>query len=141
MRTLARKKNQTKRQASDNFTRVSTATSAASRKEHPILQLQHTIGNHAMQGLLQAMAAGLDRPGNSATTRWAHDCSRIPVYAKPSLKIQTELTVNSTGDQYDQEADRIADHEMQLPPLQLKHTCPCNGGCVKCQTEQPEQEP
>ena len=72
---------------------------------HLLLQLQQTIGNQAVQRLLQA-----------------------------------KLKIGLPGDQYEQEADRVADQVMRLPDPQLQRACPCGGGCPKCQTEQLGQE-
>ena len=41
--------------------------------------------------------------------RFGHDFSRIPTYARAVGTIQTKLAVNKPGDEYEQEADRIAD--------------------------------
>jgi hypothetical protein len=56
-----------------------------------------------------------DVKGDSATTetaRFGHDFSRISVYSEMPLKIQAKLTVSTPGDQYEQEADQVADSVM-----------------------------
>ncbi len=60
-----------------------------------ILQLQRSLGNRAVGALL----------GRSKTQR--------PV-------IQAKLTVNFPGDQYEQEADRVAEEVMRMPTVQQK---------------------
>jgi hypothetical protein len=57
-----------------------------------------------------------------------------------SIKIQPKLRVNTTGDAYEQEADRIADRVMRMPDSQLQRTCPCGGGCPKCQAKGQDHE-
>jgi hypothetical protein len=44
--------------------------------------------------------------------------------------LQTKLTVNEPGDQYEQEADRVAEHVMRMPdtPLRLQRKCGCGDG-------------
>jgi len=42
-----------------------------------------------------------------------HDFSRIPLHPAP-VAIQTKLTINTPGDQYEQEADRIAEQVMRM---------------------------
>src|SRR4029077_14923992 len=56
----------------------------------------------------------------TASGRFGHDFSQIPVHAKASVKIQPKLAVNTPGDIYEQEADRVSDEvmHMQDPPLQ-----------------------
>ncbi len=52
---------------------------------HPILQLQQTVGNQAVQRLLR------------------------------SRTIQAKLTISQPGDAYEQEADRVAEHVVRMP--------------------------
>ena len=55
-------------------------------------------------------------PLDSATgASFGHDFSRIPVNAKAPVKIQTTLTVNTPGDVYEQEADRISGQVLAAP--------------------------
>ena len=55
-----------------------------------VVGLQRTIGNRAVQGVLQA-----------------------------KLQIQAQLEVSEPGDFYEQEADRVADQVMSMPELNL----------------------
>src|ERR1017187_2481900 len=68
-----------------------------------------------------------------------HDFSRISIHPSP-LAIQTKLTVNTPGDQYEQEADRIAEKVMRMPEPQLQRKCGCGGSCSDCQKEHTGQE-
>ena len=43
-----------------------------------------------------------------------HDFSRIPIFADKRTFIQPKLTINTPGDIYEQEADRMADQVMNL---------------------------
>ena len=76
---------------------------------HPLLQLQRTIGNRAVNRLLQ------------------------------SRTLQAKLTVSQPGDVYEQEADRVADQVMRMPDPAVQRTCaPCAAGgppCPKCADE------
>jgi hypothetical protein len=54
--------------------------------------------------------------------------------------IQTKLAINKPGDEYEQEADHISEHVMQMPEPKLQRACTCGAGCPKCQTEQPGRE-
>jgi len=47
--------------------------------------------------------------------RFGHDFSRIPTYTPASGVMQTKLAVNKPGDEYEQEADRIADQVLAAP--------------------------
>jgi hypothetical protein len=61
---------------------------------HPILQLQRTIGNRRVAQLIHA--------------------KRLTQQGK-ILGLQRKLTVGAAGDQYEQEADRVADQVMRMP--------------------------
>jgi Domain of unknown function (DUF4157) len=74
-------------------------------------------------------------PGPSATTRFAHDFSRIPVHFKAPVGLQAKLTVNTPGDIYEQEADRIAEQVTSMTEPQVERTCAC-GGCAACGNKQ-----
>jgi outer membrane protein OmpA-like peptidoglycan-associated protein len=90
---------------------------------------------------VQAKSDGLeDVSDRTASGRFGHEFSRIPVHAKASVKIQSKLAVNTPSDIYEQEADRVSEQVMRLPVPQLQRACPCGGGCPKCQTEQPDHE-
>jgi hypothetical protein len=69
-----------------------------------------------VQRLLQVNNEGLEVEFSTlATARLGHDFSRIPVYATAPVKAQTKLTVNTPGDLYEREADRVADEVMRVP--------------------------
>jgi hypothetical protein len=87
--------------------------SPASASVHPILQLQQTIGNQAVQRLLR------------------------------SRTIQAKLAISQPGDIYEQEADRVAEHVMRMSEPAVQRACaPCSAGgapCPKCSAEKKEE--
>jgi hypothetical protein len=81
-----------------------------------IVPLQGTIGNQAMQRMLQTHAEELNTgSATTASTRFARDFNRIPVHASAPRGLQPKLMVNTPGDIYEQEADRIADQVLAAP--------------------------
>ena len=60
------------------------------------------------------------------------DFSRIPIQAKPAI--------NTPGDQYEQEAHRVAEQVMRMPEPQVQRKCACGGSCSECQREHAGQE-
>jgi Domain of unknown function (DUF4157) len=65
------------------------------------------MGNQAVPRLQRANAEDISMaPGAAAPTRFGHDFGRIPVY--PEM-------LNTPGDTYEQEADRLADRVMRMP--------------------------
>lgn len=57
---------------------------------------------------------------NGMKGRFFHDFSQIPVCGKATTPIQTKLRINTPGDVYEQEADRIADQVMRMPDPQVQ---------------------
>src|SRR5262249_8735743 len=107
----------------------------------PLLYLQRTIGNRAVLRMLQTHAKKLKAgvPG-TASPRFGHELSWIPIHLLAAGAIQTKLAINQPGDIYEQEADRVSAQVMNISAPQVQRTCPCGGECPKCQTEQPSQE-
>ena len=74
---------------------------------NPVLQLQQTFGNQAVQRLLR---------------------SRV---------IQARLNISQPGDPFEQEADRVAEKVMRMPAPAVQRACaPCSSGgssCPKCE--------
>jgi hypothetical protein len=107
-----------------------------------ILHLQRTIGNRAVQRLLQARPDGLEAISSSKElTRFADDFNQKPVHAKSPASAQAKLAVSSPRDTYEQEADRVAAEVMRMPEPTVQRASACAGGCPKYQTEQPHPEP
>lgn len=113
MRTLALKPKATLKTKPVKSTQPARALPRQSRDVH---SLQRTIGNYAIQRMLQDNAEELN--SDSATTkstRFTYDLSQVPIHPKAGIRIQTKLTVSTPGDIYEQEADRVADQVMRMP--------------------------
>jgi hypothetical protein len=74
--------------------------------------------------LMQERADGLI-PGLSGTAspRFGSNHSRASVGSAAAGAIQTKLTVNTPGDEYEQEADRVADEVMRMPEQRVPRMC------------------
>ena len=73
------------------------------------LPFQRTIGNSAVQRLLQTNDKELNEgSARSASTRFAHDFSRIPLHTKAHADVQPKLMNSIPRDIFAQEADRVA---------------------------------
>ena len=136
MRTFAPKQNAIRAAKSASSAKPGRALAGQSAEVRSILRLQRTIGNQAVQRLLQSNAEEFEA-GSAITgsTHFAHDFSRIPLHAISRAKIQSKPNVSTPGDIYEQEADRVADQLMRMPKLQLQRACPCGGECHRCQKE------
>lgn len=141
MRTFVHKQKPTQQTKSSNSARPGRAFSAQSREVRSILHLQHTIGNHAVQRLLQSNVEELHPESvTPASTRFGHNFSRMPIFSPSPIQVQPKLTVSAPGDMYEQKADRVADQVMRTSDWELQSACTCGGGCPKCQAGQPVQE-
>ena len=141
MRTFAEKPKATQQTTSAKSTTPGRAHFGQSRKVNSILHLQRTLGNQAMQRMLQTKAEDLEAGWPAPeVTRVAHDFSQIPVHPKSPASVQAKLTIGPPRDIYEQEADRVSEQVMSMPEPQLQRVCACGGECPKCQTEQSGQE-
>ena len=137
MRTFAQKPKAPQQATPAKPTRPARSHFGQSPEVNSILHLQRTIGNQALQRMLQTHVEKSEaRSTAAAPPRFAHDFSRIPAHSHAG--IQPKLMVNTPGDIYEQEADRVADQVMRMPEPQLQRACACGGACPRCQTEQPE---
>jgi len=92
MRIFAQQKNQPQQKPSAGLARSNRLAPSAGHEAHPLLHLQRTLGNRAVQRLQQD---GLNSP--------------------TAMKIQRQLAVSTPGDTYEQEADDISEQVMLMP--------------------------
>jgi hypothetical protein len=53
-----------------------------------------------------------------------------PLFARP---LQAKLAINTPGDEYEQEADRISERVMRMPEPQVQRACDGDAGCAQRQ--------
>lgn len=46
--------------------------------------------------------------------------------------LQMKLSMSKPGDQYEKEADRVADQVMRMPDTKMQRACACGGACPEC---------
>lgn len=142
MKTFAQSKNQAQKTVSASLARPDLATPGPDHREHPVLHLQRAISNQALQRMAQTRAeerqAGLT---GTASPRFGHDFSQIPLHPPVTGAIQTKLAINKPGDEYEQEADRVAAQVMRMPEPRLQRACVGGGASSTCQTEELAQAP
>ena len=70
------------------------------------------------------------RPQTATSGQFDREHSNV--YSQPTRGLlQTKLAINTPGNAYEQEADRVAEQVMRLPASQP--ACSCGGGCAQCQ--------
>ena len=116
MRTFTQKAKPTQQTMSPKTTVPGRVHFGQSREVNSILHLQRTIGNQAVQRLLEGnMGNGKEDSTTTGIPRLGHDFSQIPIHSSAPVGIQPKLTVSTPGDMYEQEADRVAGMVMQAP--------------------------
>ena len=109
------------------------------------LTLQSKIQTHSAEVKAELPALGQPRLG--------YDFGRIPLFAKESGAIPSYLDASS-GDRYEQEADRVAVAVMRMPapeagvvaefsniPRAIQKKCECGGTCANCGQQGYREEP
>src|SRR5215475_1482299 len=113
MRACAQKPEATQENKSATSAMLRRAGSAPGGVVNSILHLQRTIGNRAVQRRLRGQTANVKRESlPTTTTRVGDDFGPKPTDARALAGRRAKLTVNTPGDAYEQEADRIADQVM-----------------------------
>ena len=139
MRTFVQTQHQPQKPVPPNHVRSHTATPGLHLRANPILRLHRTSANPAVEGMSQTRAdecnTGLS---GKASPYFGHDFSRIPIRPLTRGTIQTKLTANTPGDEYEREADRTAEQVLRMPEPKSQRACTCGGACPTCQTKQPE---
>lgn len=68
--------------------------------------------------------------------RAGHDFAQLGIFAPQLVRIQRKLAINKPGDEYEQQADRVADHVTRAAEPQIQRACACGGSCSKCSGEE-----
>lgn len=111
MRIHAQKQNQPQQQASTNIIRSNAERLTASPIAHSIMHLQRSIGNQAVQRVLQAYAGGLEvNSDTSPSTHSGHDFNRIPLHTSVSKMAQSSRVGDSRENDYEQPPNRIDEY-------------------------------
>lgn len=106
------------------------------REVNSIIHSQRTIGNHAVQRLQRSNAEEFNAVlTGTASPNLGFDFSRIPITSPRTGVIQAKLAINKPGDEYELEADRVAEYVMRMPEPRLQSACPFGGGWSLCQRD------
>jgi hypothetical protein len=121
MRTFTEKPKEPQQGTSAKPTLPSRTHRRQSYAVNSIFHLQRTIGNQAVQRLLEHKAEELKaRSATTISTRFAHDLSQIPVHHRSSEIVQAKLAVSSPADIYEQEADSLSEQVMNMSASGLR---------------------
>jgi len=116
MRTFAQKPKATQQTTLSKSTTPGREHFGESHEVNSILHLQRTIGNQAVQRVLQTEAKELEaRLAITASSYFTHDFSQMSVHAKSPASVQAKLMVSPEEEIYEEEADRVSEQVMHIP--------------------------
>jgi len=114
-----------------------------SHEVNSFLHLQRSIGNQAVERPLDAVTRDVE--GNSTTdiARFGPDFGRIRGHTPAIRAIHTKLAINTPGDEYEQEADQIADQVMRMAEAMPIGSTPAaiQRKCAGCEDEEEKAVP
>ncbi|MCJ7737508.1 MAG: DUF4157 domain-containing protein [Anaerolineae bacterium] len=114
MRTSARRPKVARRMASAQTTAPARARVGQNRKAASTLYLQRTVGNQAVQRMLQAITEDVEASSaRNASPGPIRDFSQIAAHTSNHSNIQAKLEVSAPGDIHEREADRVADNVLR----------------------------
>lgn len=101
------------------------------------------IGERAQRGAAADAGSGSNSSAEThtvppSTTGFAHDLSLIPLHSAPL--IQPKLKVNTSGDSYEQEADRVSERVIRAPEAAPGSTIHRAASCHGCDGRQDARE-
>src|SRR5215467_2994785 len=126
MHICAAKLKTTHQTTSAESTLAGRTHSGQSHEVDTILHLQRTIGNQAVQRLLEANTRDVkEESGTTGIVRFGHDFSRIPVHATTSIAVQhggSTAPTEKAGDSRFTFDDRCINSDKLNSDLRLKNT-------------------
>jgi Domain of unknown function (DUF4157) len=109
-----------KTQASEESLKLSQSTSALTIEETSIDMQQRLMGaQKTVDGFTDKVHLGRTGEKSMIDARPAHQFANISLYQKAPPAIQPKLAINIPGDEYEQEADSVADEIMRMPDKNL----------------------
>ncbi|MGV8126109.1 MAG: DUF4157 domain-containing protein [Methanothrix sp.] len=106
--------------------------SKANNKVHPIINLQNTVGNRAVQRLLWTFSQSpRTNFNNISKIQRDHVFEQTSINPRSLVQIKAKIGISVPGDSHEQEADRIANHIMRMKDpseLNFKTDSRCNQG-------------
>lgn len=135
MRTFAEKPKATQQATSPKAKAQTRSYFGHNRDVHSILHLQRIIGNQAVPRLVRSNAEECNVVSSGTNSpHFDYDFNRIPATSCTVGAIQMKLAINKPGDEYEQEADRVAERVMRMPEPRLQRAYASDGACPECET-------
>ncbi len=119
MKTFTPKQKQTHKAKTADSMRSNRVFSTQRNKVSSILDLHSTNENQAVQLLFGHKSRYVGNLDSSVAPQSSHSFGKIPVHTGTHGNIQPKLKVNSPGDIYEQEADRVSNQIMENPVVAI----------------------
>jgi hypothetical protein len=133
MPTFAQKQNPPQKLVSSNLIRSKMSPSGSNHYTHPVLHLQRTIGNQAVQRMLQTHTEEPDVGLTAAASpRFGHDFSQIPIHSPAAETIQKPLQTKGASSANAETALDVTAAAGSATHLQRKCHCDTGIGSTPC---------
>ncbi|GKT08125.1 hypothetical protein [Desulforhabdus sp. TSK] len=140
MRTFALKDNQVPKSRVPSLSSSRVSPAGQSRSKRSIFSLQRFVGHEGVRQLPRHQTQTDVGSTAIAPLSARLNSSRMPAHPNAFSHLQPKLKVNSPGDRYEQEADRIAGEVMAMPGrAQWREGSSRGGDCPTCPAEQAGQ--
>ena len=142
MRTYKKRPKSTKSTSSTKPSNVGRSNVSQGHDPGLILNFKRRIGNQAVLRLLKRT----DEERKAVSTERASACigydfPRVSARSPESAEIQAKLTISRPRDEYEEEADRVAEQVMRMPAPERQRAFACSDGeRPKSETRHPGQE-
>jgi hypothetical protein len=128
MRTFTQAQDKFQGPSTHSLARPNATTPWRDHGERSITHLRRAAGGQAVQRILHT---NVEDPWADSTgmvsPHLGLDFSQIPVHSPAPGTIQAKLVIGKSGDEYEREADHVAERVMQMPESRLR-ACACGGG-------------
>lgn len=140
MRTFALKDNQVPKSRVPSPARSRVSPAGQSRSKRSIFSLQRFVGHEGIWQLPRHQAQTDDGSTAISPLSARLNSARMPAHPNAVGHLRPKLKVNTPGDRYEQEADRIAGEVMGMPGRALWREGSSRGGdCPTCPAEEAGQ--
>ncbi|HET8891412.1 MAG TPA: DUF4157 domain-containing protein [Candidatus Angelobacter sp.] len=150
MRHFAPKETRPERQQVPKPLPLGAGSRTHSPRQNSNLILRRALDDQSVPKPLQLRS---EKNVGSAASADRESFSHVAISSLPAIRLQPKLTVNTPGDAYEQEADRVANHVMRMrnhaagmsPTVSLRaagvqRACACGGTCAECRADKVSEE-
>src|SRR4051794_12732175 len=87
-----------------------------------ILRVQDGYDKRVRNEMANDYGEATNVPLSRTTSPFGYEFNRIAIHPNTPRSVQSKLTINEPGDQYEEEADRVAEQVMRMQSPSVPHT-------------------